>query len=267
VYLTPQKPHQLSLFTDPRGFSVDRVHAVYMTRPQTERHPEGHAKAEDYLHLGKRSLAAQSLRDALVMHPLPRRDEISSDIDDDPRSIYFKQAARGVPIRMAILAKAPGEDPDERGGDGRDRAHLLGRAGPEPVHEPDLHLAHRGASRRAALQGELARAAARPVRLLLAPDRVRARRLLDDAALARAQLLGGAQDPAGSSGVPARRRARGLPRVRAGRQARADGVARAGGARRAAARIERFRTPAACDWGRPHEPRASRAAAGRARAQ
>jgi len=111
VYLTPQKPHQLSLFTDPRGFSVDRVHAVYMTRPQTERHPEGHAKAEDYLHLGKRSLAAQSLRDALVMHPLPRRDEISSDIDDDPRSIYFKQAARGVPIRMAILAKLLGKIP------------------------------------------------------------------------------------------------------------------------------------------------------------
>jgi len=111
VYLTPQKPHQLSLFTDPRGFSVDRVHAVYMTRPQTERYPEGNAKPEEYLHLGKRSLSAQSLRDALVMHPLPRRDEISSDIDDDPRSIYFKQAARGVPIRMAILAKLLGVIP------------------------------------------------------------------------------------------------------------------------------------------------------------
>jgi hypothetical protein len=37
------------------------------------------------------------------MHPLPRRDEISSEIDGDPRSIYFKQASRGVPIRMAIL--------------------------------------------------------------------------------------------------------------------------------------------------------------------
>jgi aspartate carbamoyltransferase catalytic subunit len=111
VYLTPQKPHQLSLFTDPRGFSVERVHAVYMTRPQTERHPDGNVPAEQYLQLGKRSLAAQSLRDALVMHPLPRRDEISSDMDDDPRSIYFKQAARGVPIRMAILAKLLGALP------------------------------------------------------------------------------------------------------------------------------------------------------------
>lgn len=103
VYLTPQKPHQLSLFTDARGFSVERVDAVYMTRPQTERHPEGARALDNYVQLGKRSLAAESLRDAVVMHPLPRRDEISADIDGDPRSIYFKQAARGVPIRMAIL--------------------------------------------------------------------------------------------------------------------------------------------------------------------
>src|SRR5204862_61735 len=75
VYLTPQKPHQLSLFTDARGLSIDRVDAVYMTRPQTERHPEGSRGLENYVQLGKRSLAAESLRDAVVMHPLPRRDE------------------------------------------------------------------------------------------------------------------------------------------------------------------------------------------------
>ncbi len=103
VYLTPQKPHQLSLFTDARGFSIERVDAVYMTRPQTERHPAGDQMLENYFQLGKRTLAAESLRDAVVMHPLPRRDEIAADLDSDPRSIYFKQAARGVPIRMAIL--------------------------------------------------------------------------------------------------------------------------------------------------------------------
>ena len=111
VYLTPQKPHQLSLFTDARGFAVDRVDAVYMTRPQTERHPEGGHSLENYVQLGKRQLSAEPLRDAVVMHPLPRRDEISSDIDNDPRSIYFKQAARGVPIRMAILASLLGAIP------------------------------------------------------------------------------------------------------------------------------------------------------------
>jgi aspartate carbamoyltransferase catalytic subunit len=104
VYMTPQKPHQLSLFTDPRGGAIDRVDAVYMTRPQTERHPEGELSETAYMRIEKRSMAADSLRDAVVMHPLPRRDEISEDIDADPRSIYFKQAARGVPIRMAILA-------------------------------------------------------------------------------------------------------------------------------------------------------------------
>ena len=104
VYLTPQKPHQLSLFTDPRGWEIEHVDAVYMTRPQTERHAPGEAGTQSYLRLEKRSMAAEPLRDAVVMHPLPRRDEISSDIDEDPRSIYFKQASRGVPIRMAILA-------------------------------------------------------------------------------------------------------------------------------------------------------------------
>jgi len=105
VYMTPQKPHQLSLFTDSRGLRVGRVDAVYMTRPQTERHGQDNAgELRTYMRLGQESMAAEPLREAVVMHPLPRRDEISSDLDDDPRSIYFKQAARGVPIRMAILA-------------------------------------------------------------------------------------------------------------------------------------------------------------------
>jgi hypothetical protein len=82
---------------------VDRVDAVYMTRPQTERHAEAD-EAESYFQLGQDAMSAKPLRDAIVMHPLPRRDEISADLDDDPRSLYFKQAARGVPIRMAILA-------------------------------------------------------------------------------------------------------------------------------------------------------------------
>jgi aspartate carbamoyltransferase catalytic subunit len=112
VYLTPQKPHQLSLFTDARGLALKSVDAVYMTRPQTERHPEG-GTIERYVQLGKSELSAEPLRDAVVMHPLPRRDEISADIDADPRSIYFKQAARGVPIRMAILARLTGALPSQ----------------------------------------------------------------------------------------------------------------------------------------------------------
>jgi len=111
IYMTPQKPHQLSLFTDAKGWNVSHVDAVYMTRPQTERYAAGEGEDLSYLQLGKSALAADSLRDAVVMHPLPRRDEISAEIDGDPRSIYFKQAARGVPIRMAILAALAGELP------------------------------------------------------------------------------------------------------------------------------------------------------------
>jgi len=102
VYITPNKPHQLSLFTDSRGLRVDRVDAVYMTRPQTERHSD--ESVERYMQLGRRTMSAAPLREAIVMHPLPRRDEIAAEFDRDPRSLYFKQAARGVPIRMAMLA-------------------------------------------------------------------------------------------------------------------------------------------------------------------
>lgn len=105
VYLTPQKPHQLSLFTDGgKGLAVGRVDALYMTRPQTERFTEQDLPIQKYQQLSRREMAADALRDAVVMHPLPRREEIQPDMDEDPRSIYFKQAARGVPIRMAILA-------------------------------------------------------------------------------------------------------------------------------------------------------------------
>ena len=38
------------------------------------------------------------------MHPLPRVDELAYEMDTDPRSMYFKQAARGVPVRMALIA-------------------------------------------------------------------------------------------------------------------------------------------------------------------
>jgi aspartate carbamoyltransferase catalytic subunit len=103
VYLTPQKPHQLSLFTDSRGLRVDRVDAVYMTRAQTERHADSEL-ASSYMRLSQSAMAAAPLKEAIVMHPLPRRDEIAAELDDDPRSLYFTQAARGVPVRMAILA-------------------------------------------------------------------------------------------------------------------------------------------------------------------
>jgi aspartate carbamoyltransferase catalytic subunit len=110
AYITPNKPHQLSLFTEASATRVESVDAVYMTRAQTERHTGGEMHGA-YPQLHARSMALESLRNAVVMHPLPRRDEISSDFDSDPRSIYFKQAARGVPMRMALLARLLGRLP------------------------------------------------------------------------------------------------------------------------------------------------------------
>jgi aspartate carbamoyltransferase catalytic subunit len=135
VYLTPQKPHQLSLFTDTSEWAVEHVDAVYMTRPQTERYTDGEVQKE-YLRIEKGSMAAESLRDAIVMHPLPRRDEIAPDMDDDPRAIYFKQTARGVPIRMAILAWLM--DRLEEAPSPRERVepHHRMRIGPNPCPNP-----------------------------------------------------------------------------------------------------------------------------------
>ena len=46
----------------------------------------------------------QAPEDMLVLHPLPRVDEIAPEIDDDPRAVYFEQARGGVPVRMALIA-------------------------------------------------------------------------------------------------------------------------------------------------------------------
>ena len=52
----------------------------------------------------KKLLQGKAFRKTLVMHPLPRVDELAYEVDADERSMYFKQAARGVPVRMALLA-------------------------------------------------------------------------------------------------------------------------------------------------------------------
>jgi len=102
AYLTASKPHQLALFTSLTEYQVKHIDAIYMTRSQRERHPG--ADAPGYPRLSQDSLRAELLKDASVMHPLPRTDEIAYELDSDPRSIYFRQAEFGVPIRMALMA-------------------------------------------------------------------------------------------------------------------------------------------------------------------
>jgi len=102
AYLTASKPHQLALFTNLTNVEVNRIDAIYMTRAQRERHAG--EETTNYPRLTRTTLGAAAAKDARIMHPLPRVDEIDYDVDDDPRSIYFRQAELGVPMRMALMA-------------------------------------------------------------------------------------------------------------------------------------------------------------------
>ncbi len=77
---------------------------LYMTRVQKERffNEEDYVRLKDFYILDKNKLSA-AREDMLVLHPLPRVNEISVEVDDDPRAVYFKQAQYGVYVRMALI--------------------------------------------------------------------------------------------------------------------------------------------------------------------
>ena len=76
------------------------IDVLYHTRIQAERF-EGDLGKEEYI-INQEVLNKFS-NDTIVMHPLPRVNEISTDIDNDERAMYFKQAHNGVPVRMSVL--------------------------------------------------------------------------------------------------------------------------------------------------------------------
>ncbi len=82
---------------------------LYMTRVQRERffNEEDYIRLKDkyILDMSKMALAKE---DMLVLHPLPRVNEISVEVDQDPRAAYFKQAQFGVYVRMALIMKLLG---------------------------------------------------------------------------------------------------------------------------------------------------------------
>ena len=77
---------------------------LYMTRVQKERffNEEDYIRLKDFYVLNKAKMKLAP-EDMLVLHPLPRVNEISTDVDDDPRAVYFKQAQYGVYVRMALI--------------------------------------------------------------------------------------------------------------------------------------------------------------------
>lgn len=84
---------------------LPKLDLLYMTRVQRERffNEEDYIRLKDFYILTKEKMELAS-KDMLVLHPLPRVNEISVEVDDDERAVYFKQAKYGVYVRMALIA-------------------------------------------------------------------------------------------------------------------------------------------------------------------
>lgn len=91
--------------------ALQEADVIYQTRIQRERFatPQEYQAVEGIYTITPDSMALLG-PDAIVMHPLPRVDEISPDVDSDPRAAYFRQARNGVFIRMALLNRLLGEN-------------------------------------------------------------------------------------------------------------------------------------------------------------
>ncbi len=89
--------------------TLQKADVVYMTRVQKERFadPKQYEKLKNFYIL-TRDLVTKSKENLLVMHPLPRVDEIAADVDTLPGAAYFRQAKNGVYMRMALLSQILG---------------------------------------------------------------------------------------------------------------------------------------------------------------
>jgi aspartate carbamoyltransferase catalytic subunit len=86
------------------------IDVIYVTRVQKERFAsEAEFKAAKGSYAITTALLRHARHDTLIMHPLPRVDELDYEIDADPRAAYFRQAGYGLPVRMALLASVLGK--------------------------------------------------------------------------------------------------------------------------------------------------------------
>ena len=89
--------------------TIRNLDLLYMTRIQRERFADEdeYERLKDSYILDKEKMD-KAKEDMLVLHPLPRVNEISTDVDDDERAVYFKQATYGMYVRMALIIKLLG---------------------------------------------------------------------------------------------------------------------------------------------------------------
>ncbi len=117
IFISPDElrvPDYITEMLDEKGISYKEVirledvigglDILYMTRVQRERffNEEDYVRLKDFYILTKDKLELAK-KDMMVLHPLPRVNEISVEVDDDPRAAYFKQAQYGVYVRMALI--------------------------------------------------------------------------------------------------------------------------------------------------------------------
>lgn len=93
---------------------IPQADVLYVTRIQRERFPD----PSEYLKVAgsyriDKNLLREAKKDLIVMHPLPRIDEIAPEVDNTPHARYFQQAFNGVPVRMAILLLVLGAESNE----------------------------------------------------------------------------------------------------------------------------------------------------------
>ncbi len=84
---------------------ISQLDVLYVTRLQKERlsPDDDYEKLKSMYHVDN-ALLSKMKQKSIVMHPLPRIGEIKESVDSDPRAAYFRQAANGVPVRMALIA-------------------------------------------------------------------------------------------------------------------------------------------------------------------
>lgn len=84
--------------------AIPELDILYMTRVQKERffNEEDYIRLKDTYILSSRKMSLAK-EDMIILHPLPRVNEIAVEVDEDPRAVYFKQAEYGVYVRMALM--------------------------------------------------------------------------------------------------------------------------------------------------------------------
>lgn len=104
-HLYGQEPTQRSQLCDVIG----ELDVIYVNRLQQERlPPEIDSEAASRSYLVNAAVMGGAKSDAIIMHPLPRVNELAYELDADARAAYFEQSANGVPIRMALIASLLG---------------------------------------------------------------------------------------------------------------------------------------------------------------